>query len=130
MSVPMPISSATRFNAIVSSFRPSPGPSSIRLDPCSTTPEGRVRSIGLRLLADPGVEAPGAAARSGDIEEDEAVEGDRLALVEDRIEAVRCMHQEVTHRAHTRDDEGGRAGEQAQHQQDAADQFDDAGIAA
>jgi hypothetical protein len=43
------------------------------------------------------VGAPRAGAGGGDIEQDEAVEDDELAFVENRVETLRCMDQKVAY---------------------------------
>src|SRR5260370_734104 len=80
----------------------------------------------LALTEEYPVEAPGAAAGEGKIEEDEAVEDRGIAAIEDREEIDRRVRHEIGDRHVARQDEGNRPREQAERQQRAANELDHA----
>ena len=69
-----------------------------------------------------GVEAEGAGAGEDEVEEDEAEEDRGVAAVQDREEALRRVRHPVGDRHLAGEQEGDRAGEEADQQQRAADQ--------
>src|SRR5215208_6775898 len=73
------------------------------------------------------VDAPGAGAADGEVEEDEAVEHRQLALVHERDRAAGDVGLEVRHRHLAAEQEGHRAREQADRYEQAADQLQHAG---
>ena len=73
------------------------------------------------------VEAPRSAAREGEVEEHEAEEDGRLALVQEREEAVRRVRDEIGEGHLAGEDEGDRPREEPERQQDAADDLENAG---
>src|ERR1700722_3461003 len=75
---------------------------------------------GLSLLDRP-VDAQGAAAREGEIEEDEAEQNRQLPLVHDRIERARRMRHEIGEGHFAREDERHDPGEGADEEQGGAD---------
>jgi hypothetical protein len=75
------------------------------------------------MAAAGGVDAPGAAAGDGEIQEDEAIEDGRVATVEYGEKTARGVRHEIGEGHFTRQDEGHRPGEQADQHQQAAEQF-------
>ena len=69
------------------------------------------------------VEAPGAGAGGGEIEEDEAEEDGRIAIVEQREETVRRVTDEISGGQEACQDESSKAGEETEDNQKAADNF-------
>jgi len=73
------------------------------------------------------VETPRSAARNGEVEEYEAVDSGELAFVQQGEEAVGRMNREIGDRHFARKDEGRKSCEEAEHEEEAADEFDIAG---
>ena len=69
------------------------------------------------------VDRPGARPGRDEVQEDEAVEDRRVAAVQHREEAARRMRHPVGEGHLAREHEGHRPGEQPDHQQQPADQF-------
>src|SRR5215471_2255917 len=118
MSMPMPISRARLFSAMAA----SPTLDAARRPPLARALGGRLfflpsqRAKVKRLLVAHGVDAPGAGAGGGEVEEGEAEKYDQLPTVEDREEVARRVGVEIRHGIHAREDKGHRPGEQADDQ--------------
>ena len=73
------------------------------------------------------VEAPAATARGGDIQKYKAIQCRERPVIDDRPEPERRMHHEIGDGHLAGQDKGHRAREQAHQQQQAAEDFQDAG---
>lgn len=75
------------------------------------------------LTAELGVQAPVAAAVGGEKKEDEAQQDRRFPVVLNGPKTLGLVEHEIGHRHLARDDESGRAGEEAQEDQEPAEEF-------